>query len=201
MDRPVACHISLEPLQATCGLRFVAQSRRQVRPLTPRNMANTPIESTPAFTVSYAGEPFGVNTDRIGTVLDKSGGSEPIWVVPVILPWEGADYEDVYRLVELAITTGAIAVPDGLTLEVINSEDEKGQSFYVLVSNTYDRKQLLTNGWNDVDSVAVAQDEDADEPPQQSLDAITHALQYVVACANQALGLGWTYPTPDSDPS
>jgi hypothetical protein len=164
-------------------------------------MANAPTETTPAFTINYNGEPFAVNTERIGAVPDNSGGSEPIWVVPVIDPWEGADFESVYRLVELAITTGAIVVPDGLTLEVINSEDEKGESFYVLVNNTNDRKQCLTNGWNDVDAVAVAEDENADEPPERAHDEITHALHYVVACANQALGLGWTYPVPDSDPS
>lgn len=158
-------------------------------------MAQT--SDTPAFTVAYTGEPFRVEPSRIGAgeTTDDVTLTDPDWSVPTIDQFFDTSTGRLPELIDLAVSTGAIVVPPGLSLIVYSDQDEHGVGFYVMVANAPSpQPPYLTTGWNNVREVAVDLNQLEDWETEQALapERIGAALHYVVACANQALGVSFT---------
>ena len=152
---------------------------------------------TPAFTVTYTGEPFRVEASRIGadTTIDAVALTDPDWSVPTIDQFFDTSTSRLPELIDLAVSTGAIVVPPGLSLIVYSDQDEQGVGFYVMVANgPSPQPPYLTTGWNNVREVAVDLNQLEDWETEQALapERIEAALHYVLACANQTLGITFT---------
>lgn len=156
-------------------------------------MAHTPAD-TPAFVVTYNGEAFQVDAERIGstTTMDGVELNEPDWSAPTIDQFYDTSPSRLPELIDLAASTGAIVVPSGLSLIVYSDEDDQGVGFYVMVANgPSPQPPYLTTGWNNIREVAVDLNQIEDWEADASLapGRIEAVLSYVIACANQALGV------------
>src|SRR5215831_1873730 len=127
------------------------------------------------LTITYDGDLITVDARRI----DPESMSVP--VLGAQAEWPG---REVATMADEAIRQGALAVPDGIRLEVYGDDDEDGGGYYVVVYG--EGRVGITMGWRDVKNIAAEEGEDVGD-----VGRIQTALKAIAAEANTALGGGY----------
>lgn len=162
---------------------YALNEQHAARP--PENTSHPAEQPTPPnpLAIHYNGEPFRLDEHELTAWLN--GEERHVPYAP-----RGGDPESrnaAAELFEAAIKRNVIVTPPGLSAEMYADDDERGGGFTLAVypappGQPASRVRGLTRGWHDVSLIAVAEDEDCEDP-----NVIRTALQGLVDELNSTL--------------
>jgi hypothetical protein len=130
--------------------------------------------------ITYTGEPVRADHERIteDMFVPNVGHDGPLHADD--LPGQVAA-----GLFNLAVSEGALVIPDDLTVDCYGDDDRDGGGFILVAYPTGNHRAGVTCGWRDTRNLARGKEDDRDD---NDANVVRKALEFMAVEINTALG-------------